>query len=739
MRRSSRPVAAVSIEEDDEEEEDESLASAALALVRNALESSSSSASEEQTDDVPVTWWLETSEVGAKAVKRARDREVLACRRKARAVRRLRRLRRHEAQQRVENAKREADTAQAALAASSLELDSRLRRFMDASERRLDELRRECLGEREKAKRSAQVRSKSWTRSVDAAHRDASANRRWALFLTALEGSFVDLHFESALLATATAKADEERRLYDDDLVLDRAIAVRSLSGDKRRRQRGLTVPALVDALSQPCAATAEMEEPPELTLTVEPLTWLAAAAPTSCFLDPPTTEDLAFATTRIYERLDDVPSEHHRREDSDEEEPLVSYDGDDLKLLSRTRGPAWVGCERRLYRPATTATLRKSRVLAANKEGVPFLYAVVAPASLRNDAAPDSRLVALSDLAIRMLGAAFLATPAVPLRSLAGLALEGDPRFSLYGPKALPNGDGLLLAWKKRPEEKIESDDDEPISLCDWRACSLPATVTMEKKTVGLCCWHAELKTFLDSTTAGKKESLRYLRAKKTGGKKVMKKDSSEEPSPLLVELANGKLAKTVRLFCKRAAQESATPESDDVPRWLRWRDAKDLSEARTALDRSLQVAETVAALEHNSALELAKLRDAGIFPDRALELIKKEHARLDKERQPPSRARDERLELEFARTKLNLLRAAHNDVGPVQVQRPASAASSSSGSLAAKKLRGGYPPKPTPNPKRPPHAVAASSSHPNNHHRPRASPYAPTTTTTKRPSLYR
>ena len=130
-------------------------------------------------------------------------------------------------------------------------------------------------------------------------------------------------------------------------------------------------------------------------------------------------------------------------------------------------------------------------------------------------------------------------------------------------------------------------------------------------------------------------------------------------------MELANGKLGQTVRVFCRRAAAESAERKSrrkDKEPSgegWARWDDARALSAARRDVAASLDRLDRVCAAERAATGELAARRAAGQFPADALVQIKREHARLDQERLEgdQDQAADERLELEFARRKVCLL----------------------------------------------------------------------------------
>jgi len=92
------------------------------------------------------------------------------------------------------------------------------------------------------------------------------------------------------------------------------------------------------------------------------------------------------------------------------------------------------------------------------------------------------------------------------------------------------------------------------------------------------------------------------------------------------------------------------------------------------------------VCAAERAATGELAARRAAGQFPADALVQIKREHARLDAERAEgdQDQAADERLELEFARRKVALLKA---DTG---AQRPQVSVAAAADILAATAGRG-------------------------------------------------
>lgn len=177
---------------------------------------------------------------------------------------------------------------------------------------------------------------------------------------------------------------------------------------------------------------------------------------------------------------------------------------------------------------------------------------------------------------------------------------------------------------------------------VCDWRACVASPRANRR------CAWHTALKNFLDA-----REASRFLSKK----------------SPLLSELADGKLAATVQIFCERAAAEPVG-RAVALPRWTKWRDPRELTEAANKLKRSVDISEAVAALEKAALMEL----EANGVPRTALTAIRKEHARLlDAHRQflepKQARERDERLELDFAKSKLALLRQ-HDDDPPIVVE---------------------------------------------------------------------
>ena len=364
----------------------------------------------------------------------------------------------------------------------------------------------------------------------------------------------------------------------------------------------------------------------------------------------------------------------------------------------------------------------------------------------------------------------------------------------------------------KRRPAADDESSDDDVLGdVCQWRACvcarapaparnddapSPPGARRKKKKRAPrpLCAWHQALKAHLDAAAARANkpsDAARFLPRAATAKVKLihaqLSKQGARAPaadyaeaaaikgaSPLLTELANGKLGATVRVFCRRAANESAErhgaakkaapkppsaaggarpaqsrrpttagsrrPATGDARRgargdpaddgdadsdgavgpgarraeaadggaaarlaadrrgavdWAKWDDPEVLRNARRALAASLERLDKVAAAERAATRELSHRRESGDFPATALLSIRREHARLERERDElrdggndardappdaaPARVRDEKLEVEFARRKLQLLKAdraaPHAGDGDARPSRPGSA----------------------------------------------------------------
>ena len=91
---------------------------------------------------------------------------------------------------------------------------------------------------------------------------------------------------------------------------------------------------------------------------------------------------------------------------------------------------------------------------------------------------------------------------------------------------------------------------------FCRWRSCLAPATAHFAPRH--LCTAHSKLKEFLDSRPGKGGESSRFLPKKPP---QSIETDISmiKAASSLLTELKNGKLSSTIQSFCSRAAAESS------------------------------------------------------------------------------------------------------------------------------------------------------------------------------------
>mmetsp|Transcript_13153 Transcript_13153/g.45530 ORF Transcript_13153/g.45530 Transcript_13153/m.45530 type:complete len:1047 (-) Transcript_13153:53-3193(-) len=243
------------------------------------------------------------------------------------------------------------------------------------------------------------------------------------------------------------------------------------------------------------------------------------------------------------------------------------------------------------------------------------------------------------------------------------------------------------------KPDGDGRFDDDILADFCQWRACAKRTATTSAKRSARrLCAWHCELKAFLDARADKASEAHRFVPKPREFHCANPDDEAAaiKRASPLLVELANGKLGATVRVFCRRAAAEAselhggnaspgaspgAPQDASSWPQWAKWCDGAAVERHKAQLARGVEFAEQVIAAERSATRELRALRDAGVFPQRALHAIRREHLRLERERdgaasapQPAfaseagaadaSAASDEQLELEFARRKLALLR---------------------------------------------------------------------------------
>eukprot|EP00903_Cladosiphon_okamuranus_P011406 g10749.t1 len=217
------------------------------------------------------------------------------------------------------------------------------------------------------------------------------------------------------------------------------------------------------------------------------------------------------------------------------------------------------------------------------------------------------------------------------------------------------------------------------PPTVCGWRACLADAS------SGSLCATHLELKDFLDGKAAKnggvsdafrflppgsgpkRRSSLRKRRAAAAaaavttaGANSTAAQQSAtavplsanavaarngegelsvaRSMSPLLSELLNGKLGKTIAMFCRRTAEESRVsrprgPKPQAPPEWARWADPEEVKAADSRLDADTRWAEKVLRAEKEVTLELRRLCNLAIYPVAELAHIRREHDAMAKE----------------------------------------------------------------------------------------------------------
>ena len=310
--------------------------------------------------------------------------------------------------------------------------------------------------------------------------------------------------------------------------------------------------------------------------------------------------------------------------------------------------------------------------------------------------------------------------------------ASSADEVFSLVQDAEGDKGDAFLVNWcidddteeqrassaRVAPmiEEDEEEDDDVLGPVCQWRSCSCAARVS--RRVVGkkqpnrpLCAWHRSLKRHLDdgAQAAGRaSDALRFVPRAKAAREaaeavRSLQKIELWRPGRGRGRGDQRRVASTCRIVERETGPDGARllsargggvaerksrrkDKEDKGEGWARWDDARALSAARRDVAASLDRLDRVCAAERAATGELAARRAAGQFPADALVQIKREHARLDQERLEgdQDQAADERLELEFARRKVALLKA---DTG---AQRPQVSVAAAADILAATAGRG-------------------------------------------------
>lgn len=637
-------------------------------------------------------------EACVEAVRASRARHVASVRALSAAVLSRRSASRASKSLRERRARARISQALGCSASLLVRCDSLLARQMEAAERRLAELAHECVGEHEKWARKLESRARASADDIERARNEAKRAAKWSLLVASLKGMPADdpaVH--KFVKSTLTAS---EASMF---------LKVARFEGWRpRRKETPKSLKAIIDALHQAEEASNRLKLNPALFATTQPLTWLALGAPAQCFevkdSNVPTLEDpclFALASTRVYYDVDDRRSVHsaeHTDIDNDfyfaearaiadsyaTNKPAIGEMSVSLKPRPDF-APAWVVWNKRILAPATLLQLLETREFArlvddnrvVHSGVVTALYAVTTSTPLVGDAGCEALVVRkLTSAAVLLLIDAFVAAYASRAVVPPGLELVNPEPKSTFALLAAPGSsskrqDTLLVAWA---ESRDALSDHTWMAMtkthacCEWRAClSAPSSeVASGRRAHKLCDWHAQLKQFLDSASRKATESARFLPAL-AASKKKRREPRLRAESALLTELCDGKLETTVRTFCERAAAESSRA-IEDGPRWARWRSPLELQAAAKAVERAVEIAETVVALEQAATRELRGLQASSEAADRAkhaLDAIHRHHLDLLDKRQRSDtthrqRHYDERLELDFAKHKLDAFRAA-------------------------------------------------------------------------------
>lgn len=304
-------------------------------------------------------------------------------------------------------------------------------------------------------------------------------------------------------------------------------------------------------------------------------------------------------------------------------------------------------------------------------------------------------------------------------------------------------NEQGAAKGQSKTRSSGVETSSKKAVSgnvsgisvggFCRWRGClrkgvKVPIMASGKTSKHILCGLHVILRSFLEGCGA-KDELARHLPSLKKmkavlASRKKKGSDTSVEflritaTSALLQELLGGKLAATIRAFCRRAAadarslpsgkggkqkgqarQESTRRDPDAMAKVLQ-RTQRQLHQLKRDLNLSKEVHKTEEAV----AGELRRLCALGVFPDAELRSIRQTYNELDHERArllaeesksggPGSRSdagvgaedqggkpRDDaanrlrsegELELEFCRRKLSILSGRRQQLEVAEAER--------------------------------------------------------------------
>ena len=250
------------------------------------------------------------------------------------------------------------------------------------------------------------------------------------------------------------------------------------------------------------------------------------------------------------------------------------------------------------------------------------------------------------------------------PLAALIGVEIIDDGRYESKESRA--NEEELEVKGNpKKAKCKFAKSafvaDIEQVSgtsvggFCRWRGCISPGVKTVSasgKTKYMLCSLHQTLRQFLEGSGA-KDELARHLPSNKSkkssssssskaGSKVAAEFGKITATSALLQELAGGKLAATIRAFCRRAAQDakgqsgkgkgkkgdSSTTAAAVIEQLQR------VESKRKELLKDVSMSQKVYGSEKNVAEELRKICALGVFPAEELAAIRDEYNVLNRER---------------------------------------------------------------------------------------------------------
>jgi hypothetical protein len=198
--------------------------------------------------------------------------------------------------------------------------------------------------------------------------------------------------------------------------------------------------------------------------------------------------------------------------------------------------------------------------------------------------------------------------------------------------------------------------------SFCRWRGClckgtKIPVLSSGKQSKHALCGLHSILRSFLEGCGA-KEELARHLPSNKNMKSVLAKHKTTTEitieflritaTSALLQELLGGKLAATIRAFCRRAAADARALKPPDTSvgksSMTRTGNAMTSEQNRIAmkeneiqkkdLNQDVTLSQQVYKTESEVANELRQLCAMGVFPKAELQTIRETYNELDRER---------------------------------------------------------------------------------------------------------